>query len=95
MVEETEIPNEHSIPATSIEEIMREYNLERIDILKIDIEGSEIEVFENNTQFWLSRTRLMIIDLHDGMRRGASKSVCNAIQDYDFGMELKGENLIF
>lgn len=37
--------SEDSLPAVSIDGIMKEYAINGIDILKIDIEGAEKEVF--------------------------------------------------
>jgi hypothetical protein len=35
-----------------------------IDLLKIDIEGSELELFSRNTESWLPRVRNLCIELH-------------------------------
>lgn len=83
------------IETVTIEDIMKEENFKIIDILKIDIEGAEKELFESNTLFWLPRTRCIIIELHDWMKKGCSKSVFEAITKYNFSFSLKGENLVF
>jgi len=95
VVKESEIENENTIPAVSISTLMHQYNLNAIDILKIDIEGSEKEMFQENYKEWLSRTKVLSIELHDGYRKGASKSFFNAISEFDFSMFRKNENLIF
>ena len=74
---------------------MIEYNFPKIDILKLDIEGSEKELFETNFEDWLPKTKILIIELHDAMKTGCSKSVFNAISKYDFSFSIKGENIIF
>lgn len=43
--------------------------VETVDLLKIDIEGSEAEVFSCNTASWLSRVRNICIELHDARCR--------------------------
>jgi hypothetical protein len=35
-----------------------------IDILKLDIEGAELELFRSNPDPWLSRTRSIAIEIH-------------------------------
>ena len=60
IVEETTADNPDAIPAVSIEFIMREQGWATIDILKLDIEGSEKEVFESGYEYWLPRTRAVI-----------------------------------
>ncbi len=95
MVTESKEYNSNSTKAISINDLITEYNIETIDILKIDIEGSEKELFEKNFDYWLSKTKLLIIEIHDGMRKGSSKAVFNALNDFEYVMELKGENHIF
>ena len=83
------------IQGISVQNIMAQYNLTEIDIFKIDIEGSEKEVFEHNYDDWLPVTKCLVIELHDRMKTGCSKSVFSAISKFDFSMTIKGENLIF
>jgi hypothetical protein len=66
-----------------------------IDILKLDIEGSEKEVFETGYEHWLPKINILIIELHDKMKKGCSRAVFNAISKYDFSFDIKGENIIF
>jgi len=42
-----------------------------IDILKIDIEGAEKEIFTNNYQQWIQRVGMIMIELHDEDCRSA------------------------
>lgn len=95
MVAETTADNPEAVPAVSIETIMKQAGWETIDILKIDIEGSEKEVFETNYDYWLPRTKAIIIELHDHMKQGTSKSLFAAISKYDFSFDMRDENLIF
>ena len=86
---------ENSIQAISIPELMTKYNLAEIDILKVDIEGSEKELFDENYESWLPLTKVLIIELHDNLRKGAARSFFKAITHYNFRMTKKRENLIF
>lgn len=74
---------------------MREQGWATIDILKLDIEGSEKEVFESNYAYWLPRTRAIFLEMHDQMRKGASKAVFKAISEFNFSFSMNHENLIF
>lgn len=95
MVAETTIDNPRALSAISIDSIMQEQNWNSIDILKVDIEGSEKEVFELNYENWLPKCKAIVIELHDNMKRGTSKSVFKAISQYNFSFEMQDENLIF
>ncbi|MFX9016072.1 FkbM family methyltransferase, partial [Acinetobacter baumannii] len=47
-----EDPVGQGIPALGVEDIMREFGVSRIDVLKMDIEGSEVQVF-HHSKGWL------------------------------------------
>jgi FkbM family methyltransferase len=93
-VKEVDYVNEQTIPAISVEALMRENQLAEIDVLKIDIEGSEKELFEENYEPWLANTKVIIIELHDNFRAGASASFFKALTRYDFRMTHREENVI-
>ncbi|MBK7307845.1 MAG: FkbM family methyltransferase [Chitinophagaceae bacterium] len=84
-----------TIKALTVLSVMEQFNMPHIDVLKLDIEGSEKEVFEENFEKWLPLTKVLIIELHDEMKKGCSRAVFNAINKYDFSFDTKGENIIF
>ena len=56
------------IPAVSMSEIIREANLEVIDLLKVDVEGAEGELFVPHVAAsFLSKTRIIAIEIHDAL----------------------------
>ena len=95
IVEERTENSDTAIPSTTIMEIADQFKLTTIDILKIDIEGSEKEVFSSDTEKWLPITRCLIIELHDRMKPGCSQAVFKALSLYNFECSIKGENLVF
>jgi len=48
----------------TMNEIMEYYEINHIDILKVDIEGVEKILFQNNCD-WLKKVRFIIVELHD------------------------------
>ncbi len=95
MVMETGNNTSTSIEAINIETLMEEQGWPYIDILKIDVEGSEKEVFSGNFEKWLPKTKVIFVEVHDQMKKGCSKAVFNAISKYNFHFTMKHENLIF
>jgi FkbM family methyltransferase len=95
IVEETKNESETTIQGFSIEQIMKANNVDHISILKMDVEGSEKEIFESNYEYWLPRTKCLIVETHDRMKGGCTQSVLNAIEKYNFSHHENGENLIF
>jgi FkbM family methyltransferase len=52
------------IEGVSLADLAREAPDGRIDLLKIDIEGAELELFSADVEPWLSRTKALVIELH-------------------------------
>jgi FkbM family methyltransferase len=87
---------ETSLDAISIDSIMDQYGLKVIDLLKIDIEGSEKELFEKNYDKWLPKVKVLVIELHDHMRPGCAENFFRAISKYKFEFKISGRhNLVF
>lgn len=55
----------------------------RIDILKLDVEGAEKELFEHDPA-WLANVGVLMIELHDRFRPGCSKALYSALVHHDF-----------
>jgi FkbM family methyltransferase len=54
-----------AIRGYAMEEILASSNVTTIDILKVDIEGAEQQLFRRAAD-WLRKVRIIIIELHDG-----------------------------
>jgi FkbM family methyltransferase len=50
------------VPAITIDELCEQNGIEKIDLLKLDIEGAEAQVLQNGT--FLARTEHIIVELH-------------------------------
>jgi FkbM family methyltransferase len=81
------------IPAVGVADIAAEHGLQRIDVLKLDVEGSEIEVL-NSSELWLNRVGTIIIELHDRFRPGCRQALEAALQDYDYQRTSSGESVV-
>ena len=53
-----------SVMAVDLATILRDSGAERISILKVDIEGSEAEVFSRHTDGWIDRVDNLVVELH-------------------------------
>lgn len=52
------------IDCTSIPELIETYKLDRIDVLKMDIEGAETAIFAADPGRWLQKVDTIMIELH-------------------------------
>lgn len=80
-----------TVKSVSIDSLMTEYNLDQIDILKIDIEGAEKEVF-SDTSSWITKVNAIIIELHERMKPGCNRSFYCGSNGFDAEWK-QGENL--
>lgn len=85
-----------NIRAVSIDSLMQQYDLPYIDILKLDIESSEKLVFSGNYMTWLPKVKMIIIELHDNMLPGCSKTFFEAINTCfkSYSYSISGENTV-
>jgi FkbM family methyltransferase len=73
---------------------MQEQKIEQIDLLKIDIEGTEVELFQTAYEYWLERTRVIVIELHENLRPGCEKIFYEAIKVIPHSIDRSGENIV-
>ena len=86
--------NKSTVRAYTTDEIFQMSGQQTIDLLKIDIEGAEKEVFELGFENWIEFTKVIVIETHDRFKAGTSKALFSTISKYDFSLELCGENLV-
>ncbi|MBM4223504.1 MAG: FkbM family methyltransferase [Gammaproteobacteria bacterium] len=53
------------VPAVTLDQVIAHHDLERIDLLKLDIEGAELDVLENTTDSTLCKCRQICCEFHD------------------------------
>lgn len=94
-VEETLSDTPDAFEAFSISALIEKMGWESVDLLKLDIEGSEMSVFEQGYEEWLPKVKLLIIELHEKLRPGCTKVFEKAISQYNFKKSVSGENLVY
>ena len=66
-------------PTTTLRELMAKYGVERILILKLDIEGAERELFAD--PWWLGKTGVLAAELHESVAPGIEAAFARANAD--------------
>lgn len=84
-----------TIKTVSISSLIDKYELQKIDILKMDIEGAEADVFMKNYNDWLPKVKCLIIEFHERFRPGSEEKIKTLITYFKFSGYQKGENWIF
>lgn len=83
-----------AVPGYTIKTLMNDFQLPRIDILKMDIEGAEYSVFKNDPDAWLCKVKILVTELHEYIYPGVKELVITTVSRLGFRIEWKGENLI-
>jgi FkbM family methyltransferase len=92
-----EVPagTDDAIRAYTAEEIMAMVGADEVLIAKIDIEGGQDSLFQDNTD-WVGRTHLIVVELDDDLFpwAGTSRSFFRCVSQYPFDYLLSGENIV-
>jgi FkbM family methyltransferase len=71
-----------NIAGLTLDKLMDQCGIDYIDLLKVDIEGAEKEVFENSFR-WVGRVGAIAIELHDEIKLGCSRAFREATHDFE------------
>ena len=82
----------HSAMGTTVDELMAIHSKSGVDILKLDIEGSEKEVLDHSGS-WIGQVAIVVAELHDHITPGCSE-VFNAATENMKRIASKGEKVI-
>lgn len=79
------------VSAYSISDLLKMCPANKIDLLKVDIEGSEKELFAVQTESWLPLVRNLCIEIHG---KECERVVFAALGDYKFERMNSGEKVV-
>jgi FkbM family methyltransferase len=79
------------VDAVDVPTLMSAHAIDRIDVLKVDIEGSEEEVFGSSSA-WIDRVDSIAIELHDRFKPGCSRVFYQATSSFP-NEAARGENV--
>lgn len=81
------------VPAYTISQLIARLGHERLDLLKMDVEGAEAEIFRGPLE-WLGAVNVMVIELHDRLAPGCAEALYGALHGRHFRQEIVGQNLV-
>jgi FkbM family methyltransferase len=91
-VEPTPLGETPDVDGINIEWILERSKADAIDLLKIDIECAEREVFRGNVDRWLPYVKTLVIEIHTPECREA---ILNALASYRYNLSERGDLTIF
>jgi FkbM family methyltransferase len=75
-------PLVEQVRALTLPQLLSDFDLNFLDLLKVDIEGAEKEVFAASAA-WIDRLGVVVAELHDWLRRGCALSFYTATREFD------------
>jgi FkbM family methyltransferase len=79
------------VQSLGVSDILHEFNRNTIDLLKMDIEGAELEVFSNDSESWIDQVSVIAVESHERFRPGCLSAIRGAIAGRGFSERTHGE----
>jgi len=83
-----------AVQAYSVDQIMAMKHWHGVDLLKLDVEGAEREIFQPACAEWLRKVSTIFIELHEQNAPGCGQALFRALASYDYRVSVSGENLV-
>jgi len=74
------------VPAQDMQTLLAAFTIDTIDLLKVNIEGAELELFRSRVD-WLNRVNSVVIELHGAE---CEKAFFDALTEYRYGLASSG-----
>jgi FkbM family methyltransferase len=79
------------VKAVTLDRLLEEFSLPAVNILKMDVEGAEHEIFSDSAA-WIERVDAIIIELHDRIKKGCGSSLYRGARGFEHRWT-RGENM--
>jgi FkbM family methyltransferase len=83
------LPSESNLPRITINDLLHRHNIESVDLIKLDIEGSEFALFDSAD--WLRRVNAISMEVHP--LYGDPNAILKSINKHGFAYAIADENL--
>lgn len=78
------------VRAYRVGELLDELGWDRVDLVKLDIEGAERQVLGDSAA-WLPRVRHLLVELHDRFEPGCTAALAAALGEGEWDVRVEGE----
>ena len=89
-VSEASQEESETVEAVSVPDLLLAFGWDRVDLLKMDIEGAELEVLSHGAEEWLARVGILAIEFHF-QRIGCWELFCRLTERSDIVFKWCGE----
>jgi hypothetical protein len=88
----TFLAHDVTVPATTISQVIKEEGLDRIDLLKIDVERAELDVLASVQPSDWDVIQAVVLEAHD--TNGALSQMVSLLETYDFEVVIEEDPLL-
>ena len=71
-------PTEHSFKGFTVADVLAHSGKQHVDLLKLDVEGSEEQLFSSNYDNWIGQVKRMMVETHGPQRRKVVSATAKA-----------------
>jgi FkbM family methyltransferase len=82
---------ETKTPSTTLEGFCRKQGLDRVDFIKVDIEGGEIEMLRNSVGFLSRMKTKLIVEPHMVAGSMSTKTCCELLESAGYAVRIRGQ----
>jgi FkbM family methyltransferase len=86
-------PDAVDVHCINLEQFINENNLQYPTLVKVDIEGSEYEMFDNLTDKFIQSVKTWIVEFHYNYENKA-ENIIHRLLDLGFNIEMKKDNVL-
>ncbi len=79
------------VPAVGVKDLMELFEGKHIDLLKIDIEGAEKQVFQDGADEWIDQVDTIAVELHDRFEPGCEAALAGSLENHKHEISMAGE----
>jgi FkbM family methyltransferase len=92
LLEERLKAERYTCPVRPLSDVIREYNVERIDLLKVDVEKGELDVLSGIAESDWPKIRQLVVEVHD--TDGRLELVTNLLSKHGYSLAIEQEKLL-
>jgi FkbM family methyltransferase len=95
-VQEVDQGKDYDVVGMTFNDIMKAFNISDVDILKVDIEGAELQLFDSSLSLWIDKVKCIIMECPDSDAPQTTRKIFKELEDskFLFNTYIHGENLV-
>ena len=86
--------DQYLVKTSTLEQIIKDYKINRVDLLKLDIEGSEYKVIKKGVKLIKSIVQRLIVEYHYTITSGSRKKIIDLMTANNFELTFEHRHVL-